>query len=221
MSTAAPTAPIRVLLVDDHRTVLWGLAKLIESGQPQLRLAGTATSRAEALRAVHECAPDVVLLDWHIGEERGGDVLQELGRHRGVRAIVLSGVLDEAVAEQAVRAGACGLIHKSEPAEVILNAIARVHEGALWVDRSTLGRLVGRPEPRTTPAASLTRAERRVVAAVVRHRSAPSKAIADALCISAHTLRNHLASIYDKLGVPRRLDLVLYALEHRLDRDPD
>ncbi|MCI3952856.1 MAG: regulatory protein, partial [Burkholderiales bacterium] len=59
-------------------------------------------------------------------------------------------------------------------------------------------------------------AERKIVAAVVHQRSAPNKVIAATLHISEHTLRNHLSAIYGKLGVNRRVDLVLYAMEHRL-----
>jgi DNA-binding CsgD family transcriptional regulator len=69
---------------------------------------------------------------------------------------------------------------------------------------------------RAKRVAALTVAERKIVAAVVHQRSAPNKVIAAALHISEHTLRNHLSTIYGKLGVNRRVDLVLYAMEHRL-----
>jgi DNA-binding NarL/FixJ family response regulator len=64
--------------------------------------------------------------------------------------------------------------------------------------------------------ASLTAAERKVVAAVVRQKSAPNKVIAEALHLSEHTLRNHLSSIYGKLGINKRIELVLHAMEHPL-----
>lgn len=124
--------------------------------------------------------------------------------------------------------GARGFVHKSEPAEVILKAIAHVHAGEVWLDRATVGKVFtsfsgGGPrrcgEARDSRDA-LTPAERRVIAQVVRHKSAPNKVIADALGISTHTLRNHLASIYGKLSLNRRLDLVLYAIERKLDREP-
>ena len=75
---------------------------------------------------------------------------------------------------------------------------------------------------RSAPSAddALTPAERKVIVEVVRHKSSPNKVIADALGISGHTLRNHLASIYDKLAFNRRLDLVLYAIERKLDQPP-
>jgi DNA-binding NarL/FixJ family response regulator len=63
---------------------------------------------------------------------------------------------------------------------------------------------------------TLTAAERKVVAAVVRHKGSPNKVVAAFLHLSEHTLRNHLASIYSKLGIHRRVDLVLYGIEHKL-----
>jgi two-component system, NarL family, nitrate/nitrite response regulator NarL len=215
--------PIRVMLVDDHQSMLWGLRKLIESDAPRMQVVYAASSRAEALAGVREHNPDVVLLDLDLGQDSGLDVLDELAANDGAKFIVLTGARDAAAREHAVRAGARGLIHKSEPAEVILRAIASVHAGDLWFDRATLASLYtafcGSRSGGASRSASnaLTPAERRVIAAVVRHKSAPNKVIADELCISTHTLRNHLASIYDKLGLHRRLDLVLYTLERRPD----
>ena len=101
---------------------------------------------------------------------------------------------------------------------MILKAIERVH-GEPWLDRTAMGRVLqtlSRRQVEQPPHAGLTAAERKIVAAVVRQRSAPNKVIAAALHISEHTLRNHLASIYGKLGINKRVDLVLHAMEHGL-----
>lgn len=215
---------IRVLIVDDHRSVLWGLRKLVESASPALALAATARSAAEALAVAAEQRPDVILLDLDLGE--GGDVslVSQLRASSAARILVLTGIRDPALQERTVLAGANGFVHKSEPAEVILKAIQQVHAGELWVDRATLGRVfvslaAAAGGARAAAACEpLTPAELRVMQEVLRQKSAPNKVIADALHISTHTLRNHLASIYAKLGLKRRLDLVLYALERRLER---
>jgi DNA-binding NarL/FixJ family response regulator len=101
---------------------------------------------------------------------------------------------------------------------VVLKAIVRVHAGEPWVDRGTMGRLLTTvSRARQAPAESeLTAAERKVVAAIVQNKSAPNKAIAARMRISEHTLRNHLTSIYDKLGIRGRVALVLHAMEHEL-----
>lgn len=226
----AASAAIRILLVDDHRSVLWGLAKLIESAGAGLELVGTSNSLAEAAAALRERRPDVVLLDLDLGEgpARGLEHIAELAGAGPARIIVLTGVRDAQLQELAVMRGARGFVHKSEPAEVILKAVAHVHAGEVWLDRATVGKVFtsfsgGGPrrmgEPRDGRDA-LTAGERKVIAFVVRHKSAPNKIIADALGISTHTLRNHLASIYGKLSLNRRLDLVLYAIERKLDARP-
>ena len=219
------SSPIRIVLVDDHRSVLWGLEKLIESAAPRMQLVAKATSTAEAMSAVDTYRPDVVLLDLDLGGESGIDLIPRLAQSESKpKAIVLSGTQDMQLKDSAMMAGARGLVHKSEPAETILQAIEHVHRGELWLDRSAIGRIFstmlnsdrsggetenGRGEP-------LTARERAIISAVVQHRGAPNKVIADSLHISGHTLRNHLSTIYSKLGVNRRLDLVLYAMEHGL-----
>jgi DNA-binding NarL/FixJ family response regulator len=72
----------------------------------------------------------------------------------------------------------------------------------------------------TTPpgVAALTQKEREVIVAVIEHKGAPSKVIAADLHISPHTLRNHLATIYSKLDVRNRMDLLMYANEHELHK---
>jgi DNA-binding NarL/FixJ family response regulator len=111
---------------------------------------------------------------------------------------------------------------------VILSAVQRVHAGELWIDRGTTARVFSSLARTHADGVRdcarsdvLTRRERWIVASVVRHKGAPNKVIADDLHISGHTLRNHLASIYSKLGVHRRLDLVLYAIERGLAQQPD
>lgn len=214
--------PISVLLVDDHRSVLWGLGKLIESASPQMCLADAVTSRGDALAAVEEHAPDVVLLDLDLGEENGLELVSKICGDSQV--LILTGSRDGEMHQRAMLAGARGILHKTEPAEVILKAIDRVHAGEPWLDRGSLGKLLGAFSRRTeadTPAHStLTAAERKVAAAVVHHKGSPNKVVAAFLHLSEHTLRNHLASIYSKLGIHRRVDLVLYGIEHKFGTLP-
>jgi DNA-binding NarL/FixJ family response regulator len=214
------TQPIGVLLVDHHRCLLWGLAKLIESARPRLALAGLATCRSEALAAMEMHRPHVVVLDVDLGSESGFDLLPRLASQAAV--LVLTGLRDPDAQERAVLAGARGFIHKSEPAELIVKAIEHVHEGEIWLNRSAMGRVLQtlsrRRNGEERAYSSLTPAELKVVAAVVRQKAAPNKVIAAALNISEHTLRNRLSAIYGKLGINRRIDLILHAMEHRLEQ---
>jgi two-component system, NarL family, nitrate/nitrite response regulator NarL len=214
--------PISVLLVDDHRSVLWGLGKLIESASPQMSLADSVTCPRDALAAMKEHAPDVVLLDLDLGEESGLDLVSKICGDSQV--LILTGSRDAEMHQRAMLAGARGILHKTEPAEVILKAIDRVHAGEPWLDRGSLGKLLGafsrRTEAESPAHSTLTAAERKVVAAVVQHKGSPNKVVAAFLHLSEHTLRNHLASIYSKLGIHRRVDLVLYGIEHKLGTLP-
>jgi two-component system, NarL family, nitrate/nitrite response regulator NarL len=228
MMHLATDPPIRVLLVDDHRTVLWGLEKLIGSAKPHMQLVGVAASGREALAAAEQHRPDVILLDLDLGDGSGLDLLPDLLQDGGTKVLILTGTRDPEVREIAVLRGARGMVHKTESAEMILSAIKCVSRGEIWLDRATTAKVIaalsaagGRQRgAEDSPTAALTQKEREIVAAVVKHRGAPIKAIADALCLSSHTVRNHLASIYSKLGVHSRLELFMYAKERGLDRAP-
>lgn len=228
VSPSVPSAPqpsIRVLLVDDHPTVLWGLERLIDSAKPAMEVVGTATNRADALAAAAQHQPDVVLVDIELGGDCGLDLLQELLRQCDAKPIMFSGLRESELHERAVLQGARGVVHKTDATEVILKAIASVHRGELWLDRAATARVIetlrtagAQKQGDASPSgiAALTQKERAVVVAVVEHKGAPSKVIAAALHISLHTLRNHLATIYSKLDVRNRMDLLMYAHEHGL-----
>ncbi|HET7239076.1 MAG TPA: response regulator transcription factor, partial [Terrimicrobiaceae bacterium] len=111
------------MLVDDHRCVLWGLAKLIESARPQLELVDIATCHSEAFAAMQKHRPHVVLLDLDLGGESGFDLVPQLASQAAV--LILTGLRDPAAQERAVVAGARGVIYKTESAELILKAIGR------------------------------------------------------------------------------------------------
>ena len=120
-----------MLLVDDNRTVLWGLSKLIQGEWPRMSLSGMAHNRAKALNLAR-LHPDVILLDLDLDGECTVDVLPELLRRSGGRALIYTGVRDLRLHRDAMQCGAMGIVEKGEPAEVILEAIACVHQGQLW-----------------------------------------------------------------------------------------
>ncbi len=215
---ASPARPITVLLVDDHRTVLWGLEKLIDGEMPRMQVVGKATNGAAAIELAAEKRPDVVVLDLDLGGENGLDIIPHLVNGRGTRVLVLTGTRDNKLHEMSILRGACGLVLKHEPAETLCKAIEKVHQGQLWLDRATTGRIfieLSKPEPaqqRGKPKLeSLTPRERDVVRYVVLDPGADNHTIAGRLQIGEHTLRNHLSRIYDKLGVTNRLELYVYA----------
>lgn len=226
---AETAAPIRVFLIDDHRSILWGLERLIESGTPPMKVVGSATNHAEALKSLDGTSPDVILLDIDLGKENGIDIIPKLiGAAASAKILVLTGLRDKSVHDKAVLAGARGVVEKEAPAQTILTAIEKVHEGQLWVDRSAASRIFVEfsrrgapqaPDPEQHKIASLTERERQIVAGIAADAGGTAKTIAGRLHISEHTLRNHLTAIYDKLGVANRLELFAYAHKHDLTQE--
>lgn len=219
------SAPIRVFLIDDHRTILWGLEKLIESGKPSMRVVGSSNTWTDALKALDEASPDVILLDLDLGHENGLDAIPKLIAKSKAKILVLTGLRDESLHHTAVLAGARGVVEKEARAETILSAIAKVHEGQLWLDRATTSKLlveVSRksaakaPTPEQQKISTLTVREREIIALTATNAGSTAKAIAEKLHISEHTLRNHLTSIYEKLGVANRLELFAFAHQQKL-----
>ena len=224
--------PIRVLIAEDHAVTLWGLRRLVESTAPRMAVSGTAATSHELLNHPALGCTDVVLLDLSLHDASGLDCLPRLVAEIGVRVVVLTGELDPRRHREAVMRGARGVVIKSQPIDAVLSAIERVNAGEVCLDGALVSMLLG-AVPGMAPASrsaaedqqarridSLTPKERQVVEAVVRHRGAKSLAVADSLCMSEHTLRNHLTVIYSKLGVHGKLELYVYAVERGLASPP-
>ena len=225
----APTRPaIRVFLAEDHHITLWGLHRLIDAASPRMEVVGTASSRDELMNHGAAATADILLLDLDLGGEDVGTVLASLRQRCPGHVLVLTGTYDIAQHRAAVMKGARGVVHKSEPAQTILLAIEKVNNGEVWLHRTLLGEVLGlftggtavaalrTVDPQAVRMASLTARERQVVAVMVECTGAKQLAVADKLGMSEHTLRNHLTTIYSKLGVHGRLELHLFATTHGL-----
>ncbi len=215
---------IKIFLVDDHRSVLWGLERLIESEGPKMCIVGKATGIKDALAQLPGAAPDLILLDLDLGSENGLDGLPAFISNSNARVLVLTGLRDTSVHDKAILAGARGIVGKEESPENILKAIDKVHHGELWLDRVSTSRIfveLSRQnskelvvDPHQQKIDTLTPRERQIVAAIASDAGATTRKIAEKLHISDHTIRNHLTAIYDKLGLTNRLELFVYANKH-------
>jgi two-component system, NarL family, nitrate/nitrite response regulator NarL len=205
--------------------VRWGLEQLLRGAHPQFEIVSTASFVRESLPLLEQQAADVVVLD--LDGVEGAEELTELQANARAKLLVLTGSNDRALLDRVVMTGVRGVVKKCEPPHILLKAIEKVHEGELWIDRGAAGRIflemarqkaAQRNDPQKSKIATLTSRERQTIAAVAGDASAPGKVIASRLCISEHTLRNHLTSIYSKLGLSSRLDLYAYATRHSLDK---
>jgi DNA-binding NarL/FixJ family response regulator len=215
--------PIRVLLVDRHHIILWGVQQLIDANKPGMEVVGTAADCASAIAAASETLPVVVVLAALLRRGDGAGTIPSLIEGRNTRVLLFSGERDDLLHETAILQGASGVVRKDETPSVLLKAITKVHEGQLWLDRSTTGRIFVELSRRKHDGAEdiarkklemLTEREHDVVRTLITQPGADNKRLARNLHIGEHTLRNHLSRIYDKLGVPNRVELYLFAQRH-------
>ena len=220
--TKDPT--IRILIIDDHLLVRTGLRMLIDN-EPNMEVVGQAANRAEALAVTKNATPNLILLDIDLGGEDGLDFLPEL--HKATpeaRVLVLTGLRDLEAHRRAARLGAAGLVLKEHAADVLLKAINKVHAGELWLDRGMLGTLLreatqeAKADPEASKIATLTLREREVVTLI--SEGLKNRDIGARLFISETTVTHHLTSIYAKLDLSDRLELVIFAFANRLAKTP-
>ncbi|MET0265845.1 MAG: response regulator transcription factor [Duganella sp.] len=220
--------PIRIMLVDDHKTMLWGLEKLLEGAAPEMQVVGTAHNNDSALREGARLRPDLVVLDLDLEGRSSIEILPQLLEQSGARVMILSGNRELGLLTQAVKLGARGVVSKEASAEVVLNAIRSVHRGDMCLEPALMNALLGqlsapaaKANPEAARIASLTPRERKIVAVVVEGNGAPNKTLAAQLFIAEPTLRNNLTTIYQKLGVANRLELYVYATKHGVTNVPE
>lgn len=213
--------PIRLLVICDQPITLLGLKSLLEQPGQRVVAAGLAATPHDAVKLAKAGAPDVVLLD--IDGDNGIAVIAQLLHDCCSRLLVLSVTRSLETQDAAILAGACGIVDKREPVEVLLKAVEKVHAGEFWLDRSATVRILtavtrqrAEASPEMEKIGALTRKERQVIAEVSRDAGASGRDIAERLHISEYTLRNHLSSVYGKLGLSGRMELYAYAQRHGL-----
>lgn len=224
MSSGIETT-IRVLLVDHHVIVRAALRLLIESW-PRLTVVGEAGSPVEALEIIARDKPDIVLLNLDL--TRGGngldcisDLLSTAGKGRII--VLTGGASDPEIYQQAIHLGAMGLVLKEQTPDELRKAILKVHAGEVWIDRKLMtGVITGmsrasQSHEKDTERAritSLSEREREVLNLVCE--GLRNKEIATRLFISVSTVRHHLTSIFSKLHVTSRFELIIFAYRHKL-----
>jgi two-component system, NarL family, nitrate/nitrite response regulator NarL len=216
--------PINIMIVDDHVVIRSGLRMLIEHDQ-RLRVVAQAGNKTEALERAASERPDVIILDLVLGDEDGLSFLPELcNASPNSRVLVLTGVQNPDSHRRAIRRGAMGIVLKEHAADQLLKAILKVYEGEVWIERSMMGSMIqelNKPalvNPEVTKIESLTDREREVIALI--GEGLKNKQVGERLFISETTVTHHLSSVFSKLGVSDRLELIIYAFRHGLAKMP-
>lgn len=211
------SAPIRLLLVDDHPVVRTGLEGML-AGEDDLEVVGQAGDGREAVDLVAELAPDVVLMDLRMPRLDGVAAIERIReRHPGVRVLVLTTYDTDADIVRAIAAGATGYLLKDAPRDELFRAVRAAARGESVLAPEVARRLMGRV--RRDGDEPLTGREIEVLARVAR--GASNKEIGRQLHISEATVKTHLIHVFGKLGVDDRTAAVTRALERgylRLER---
>jgi two-component system nitrate/nitrite response regulator NarL len=217
--------PIRVLIVDDHAVVRAGLRMLIDA-QARMKVVEMASNQAEALELAKRESPEIILLDLDLDGQDALALIPELrSAAKDARILVLTGSKDPEAHRRSIRLGAMGVISKEQAAEVLIKAIEKIHAGEVWIDRLTMGSLLGEMtnapdiDPDETKIASLTQREREVITLIAE--GLKNKQIGQRLFIGETTVTHHLSSIFSKLEVSDRLELVIYAFSRNLAKTPE
>jgi len=216
--------PITIMIVDDHVVIRSGLRMLIEHDQ-RMKVVAQAGNRVEALERADSERPDVIILDLVLGDDDGLSFLPELCEASpDSRVLVLTGVQNPDAHRRAIRRGAMGIVLKEHAADQLLKAILKVNEGEVWIERSMMGSMIqefNKPtivDPEVSKIESLTDREREVIALI--GEGLKNKQVGERLFISETTVTHHLSSVFSKLEVSDRLELIIYAFRHGLAKIP-
>ena len=202
--TNAWTDKIRVLVADDHVTVLEGLAAII-GRQPDMMLVAQASNGREAVDLWRKHRPDVALLDLRMPMLDGIGAIAEIrAQNDSARVIVLTTFDTDVDISKAIKSGAKGYLLKDAPREELLASIRKVHSGETAIPPSLVSKLAAgiSSEP-------LTGRELEVLTLLARGKS--NKEIGANLYISETTVKSHLRSVFTKLNVLSRTEAITAA----------
>jgi DNA-binding NarL/FixJ family response regulator len=213
---------IKVLLVDDHKIVRDGLRSMLAK-QMDIEVVGEADNGRDALTAVRELAPDVVVMDIAMRELNGIDATRQLvAEGTGARVIALSMHSDRRYVSEMLAAGAKGYLLKDSAFQELAAAIRSAADGRTYLTREVadvvvddyVRRVSGTEEVGSTTRRPLSAREREVLQLIAEGSS--TKQIASALHLSVKTVETHRRQIMEKLGIYNIAGLIKYAVREGL-----
>ena len=218
ISPLTPTKMIRVVLFEDNKSFRQNLALYLESSD-EIFLSESYGDAEDVVRRVQKHKPDVVLMDIQMPGISGIEALQKLKTNLPeVKVLMQTAFDDDHRVFAAICAGANGYVLKNPDPDVMLQAVIDVHNGGAWMTPSIAAkvlRMFQNQFVKTQPTyVSLTDREREILGFMVKGMS--YKMIADACCLSFHTVHWHVKHIYEKLHVNSAPEAVAKAIEGRL-----
>lgn len=222
MDKKTTTDTVRILIADDHTIFRDGLRRLLES-EPEFEVVGEAADGSEAVAHARRLNPDIVLLDLAMPRVPGLEALRELATEGGTtKIIILTAAIEKAQIVEALQIGARGIILKESATQLLLKGIRSVMAGQYWVGRESVNDIVEYLKATAANAQAdsqaknfgLTKREMEILGTIVAGFT--NKEIAKKFNLSEDTVKHHLTNIFDKVGVSSRLELALFAINHRL-----
>jgi len=210
------TDAIRVLVTDDHLVVREGLRLILETVD-DIEWMGEASDGAEALRLVEELRPDVILMDLRMPGMDGLTAVEHLRQEQPhVAVVILTTYNEDDLMLQGLRAGARGFLLKDTNRDTLLDTIRAAARGETLLTPEVMGRVLAHAGPTASTLAAdeptdLTDRELEVLVAVSEGER--NKEIARRLSITERTVKAHLTSIYNKLGVDSRAAAIAVAAQ--------
>lgn len=211
---------IRVMIVEDQTLVSEGLEMLLNVAK-DIFVVGRSANGADALQHMHECNPDVLLVDVRMPKMNGIELLKQMKATAvEIPVILLTTFDDDAALLEGIRSGAKGYLLKDVSFARLTEAIHLVAAGGSMISPVITERLLQGlqqaplPPDEGYPGEKLTEREREIIRLMTGGYS--NREIADALCISEGTVKNHVSNILSKLGVRDRTRAVLRAIENGL-----
>lgn len=215
------TSPdVRVLVVDDQQLIRDGIASVLDV-QAGVAVVGTAKNGQEAIEQAAALAPDIVLMDIHMPVMDGIAATEKLRQQLpDCQVVMLTTFDDEAYIIRSLQAGACGYLLKDIPVGDLAQAVRLAHAGVYQLAPEIAGKLVdvfktkSHSKVSDTPVHELTKRELEVLSLIAT--GATNREIADQLFVSEGTVKNHVSSILNRLGLRDRMQAAIFAIEHNL-----
>ena len=210
---------IRVLVADGDGIFRLGL-KMVFAVEDDLRVVAEAAKADEVLARAETFQPDLVFIQEEILDKGEGNLISAVTNAvPRCRVVVTTTVSSDESLLRHVQSGAAGMILKTVDPQLFVKCARRVARGETWIPKkqvSTVAKLLEvPPDNPPRPVDTLTRREKSIISCLME--SWHNREIGTYLSISEQTVKNHLRSIYDKVGVSDRLELVLYAVHQRLE----
>lgn len=204
---------IRVLVVDDHPALRSGIRQLIDAAD-DLRVVGEAGCGEDAITMTRDLNPDVILMDLSMPNCDGIEATQRIiDEDPTACVLVLTANLDRNRTVQAIAAGAIGYVLKDTEPPILLDALRSAVRGESPLDPRIARALVSAlSKPEREPALS----SREIEVLTLVATGLANKQIARRLSITEKTVKNHLTKVFEALGVSKRTEAAMWAVEHGL-----